>query len=407
MRTIFFIACILTANLCLAQISGCTDPQSLNYNPLASINDGSCAYPPTTAVFSSSQNLPVALNETSGLTSFNGSLLTHNDNNDNTLYEIDQQTGNIGQTYNVPGQPAIDWEEITQDDDYLYIGDFGNNSHGNRTDLKILRILKESLGAEPEVDTIYFSYENQSSFLPAQANATNFDCEAFVVSGDHIYLFTKQWLAAGTSIYKLPKQPGTYVAQQLASHNVDGLITGATQIADKKIIALSGYDNLLKPFIYLLYDYEGDDFFSGNKRKIKLPNSGYQVEGISTTDGLHYYLTNERFILAPYLNVAPKLLAVDLSAYLGNYINLSVQTAAFTNKKPLVIFDAIANQLSIDCTTIGVNIPYTLFDSHGIAVKSGILADPVSNIPTDDIALGIYYLRAGINGELIKGVRIN
>ena len=35
-----------------------------------------------------------------------------------------------------------DWEEISQDKDFIYIGDIGNNS-GNRDDLKIYRAGKK------------------------------------------------------------------------------------------------------------------------------------------------------------------------------------------------------------------------------------------------------------------------
>jgi hypothetical protein len=37
-----------------------------------------------------------------------------------------------------------DWEDFTRHT-YFYIGDFGNNVSGNRKDLHILRIEKESL----------------------------------------------------------------------------------------------------------------------------------------------------------------------------------------------------------------------------------------------------------------------
>lgn len=62
------------------------------------------------------------------------------------------------------------------------------------------------------------------------------------------------------------------------------------------------------------------DFFSGNKRKIKLRLPFHQIEGIATGDGLRYFLTNEAFKRKPFLNVKQKLHLVDLSAYLKSYI---------------------------------------------------------------------------------------
>jgi hypothetical protein len=59
-----------------------------------------------------------------------------------------------------------DWEEISQDSSYIYVGDFGNNYQGNRTDLHILRIEKKSfLLNQPIIDTISFSYSNQTDFI--------------------------------------------------------------------------------------------------------------------------------------------------------------------------------------------------------------------------------------------------
>jgi hypothetical protein len=59
-----------------------------------------------------------------------------------------------------------------------------------------------------------------------------------------------------------------------------GLITGATYLPHKKIIALSGYSKC--PHLFTLYDYNNSNFFSGNKRKIKIALPFHQVEGIAT-----------------------------------------------------------------------------------------------------------------------------
>ena len=54
-----------------------------------------------------------------------------------------------------------DWEEISQDDGYIYLGDFGNNT-GDRTDLHILRVEKSSLkSGKPSIDTIWYTYSDQ------------------------------------------------------------------------------------------------------------------------------------------------------------------------------------------------------------------------------------------------------
>ena len=47
---------------------------------------------------------------------------------------------------------------------------------------------------------------------------------------------------AETRLYKLPKVPGTYIAEKISELNVDGLITGAEIISDKRVIVLTGYE---------------------------------------------------------------------------------------------------------------------------------------------------------------------
>ena len=106
--------------------------------------------------------------------------------------------------------------------------------------------------------------------LKLKANTTDFDGEAFVVLQDSIYIFAKQWTTQKSSVYSLPKIPGTYVAQLKETLSVKGLITGATLLPKNKGIVLCGYSKMLKPFVYLLYDYKNNVFSSGNKRKIKL-----------------------------------------------------------------------------------------------------------------------------------------
>lgn len=303
-----------------AQISGCTDPLSKNFNPAAIINDGSCKYASVKIKPKYSVKLDAILKETSSLTQSDSLFWTSNDNTDTALYAINNK-GVIQNKIKLKNATNTDWEEITQDNDYFYIGDLGNNVSGNRKDLHILRVEKQSLSQNnPKIDTLSFSYSNQTDFTKTKVNETNFDCEAFIVSGDNIYLFTKQWKEKKTSVYVIPKIPGKHVAKLKESYNVQGLITSATYLAEKKLLVLAGYSRFLYPFIYLFYDYNDSGFFSGNKRKINIALPFYQMEGISTQDGLHYYLTNENFAKKPIINIPQQLHHIDLSAFLANYL---------------------------------------------------------------------------------------
>ncbi len=300
-----------------AQISGCTDPLSKNYNPKATVNDGSCNYRKTRIKPQFSKELNEKLKETSGLVAWNGNLWTHNDDKDTNVYCLDTISGEIQKAYQLKNVVNKDWEEISQDSSYLYIGDFGNNSNGARIDLHILRIEKNSLLLDnPIIDTISFSYSDQDAASASKTNQTNFDGEAFIVSKDSIYIFTKQWKSKGTSLYVLPKTPGNYTAKLKTTQDVKGLVTGAAFIENKKVVVLCGYTKKLKPFLYLLYDYKDSDFFTGNKRRIKLKLPYHQIEGIATLNGLQFYLTNEKFSLKPFVNKSQKLHKVDLGKFL-------------------------------------------------------------------------------------------
>lgn len=312
----FFCLCISTT---YSQISGCTDPLSKQYNLNATVNDGNCKYEIIKIKPEYSKKLSDSIREISGLISFDGLLWTHNDDHDKTLYGLDS-LGKIKKKIILKNSINHDWEEISQDRFYIYIGDFGNNYSGNRTDLKILKIEKKSfLENNPIIETISFDYSDQTDLFPNKPNTTNFDCEAFIVAKDSIYLFTKQWKSSKTSIYVLPNQSGKHVAKLKETLDTEGLVTGAVYLDTKKLIALCGYSKKGKPFIYLLYDFKNDDFLSGNKRRIKLKLPFHQIEGITSTDGLHYYLTNESLVRKPILHIPQQIHYFDLSPILNSY----------------------------------------------------------------------------------------
>jgi len=379
-----------------AQTFGCTDPLANNYNSVALINDGSCTYAITTVNPVFSYVLSDTLNETSGLVKWADYLWTHNDDTDTHIYAIDTTNGQIMNAYLLPSVINKDWEEISQDSTYFYIGDFGNNANGNRTDLLILRIEKLSLiNGNPIIDSIQFSYETQINLSPTGANNTNFDCEAFIVWQDSIYLFTKEWLSLKTSIFVVPKLPGSYTAQLKAELNVQGLITGATFKEDKQLIVLCGYSTTLQPFIYLLYDFPQTHFFSGNKRKIGLNLSFHQVEGIATENGLKYYITNEYFSHPPYATNFQKLHILDLSAYLSNYLNgTHVGCVTSEMRDELSLYPNPVNDLLHIYADREAEMcqNFVIYDINGYVVKTFIMGKSIS-LDVSFLKSGSYFIK--------------
>ncbi|MFC6096653.1 T9SS C-terminal target domain-containing protein [Flavobacterium qiangtangense] len=260
----------------------------------------------------SSNVIDQKVHETSGLLFWNDKLWTHNDDGDTNLYALDKNSCEILETIALKKVINKDWESISQDENYIYIGDFGNNVTGNRTDLHLLRIEKESLlqGIQ-KIDSIQFNYSDQNDFTAKKSNETDFDGEAFIVSKDSIYIFSKQWKSRKTSVYSLPKNPGNHIANLKSTYNVNGLITDATFIEGTNQVVLCGYSKKLKPFLYVLSDYNLTDFFSGNKKKIKLKLPFHQIEGI-TSDGEKIYFTNEQFVRKPFINATQKLHEINL-----------------------------------------------------------------------------------------------
>ncbi len=111
------------------------------------------------------------------------------------------------------------------------------------------------------------------------------------------------------------------MAKLKSVYNVRGLITGAVYLEPERLIALCGYNKILEPFIFLLYDFQGTDFFGGNKRKISVELPYHQVEAITTADGLKYFITNENFTQPDFVTVPQALNILDLQQFLGPYLS--------------------------------------------------------------------------------------
>jgi hypothetical protein len=252
------------------------------------------------------------LQETSGLVKFNNRFWTHNDDTDCNLYALDTLSGEILETYNLPNVSNTDWEDISQDEMHFYIGDFGNNYKGNRTDLHILKIEKQSiLARNSKIERINFRFPNQTDFSIQKPNRTNFDCEAMAITNDSIFIFSKEWKSKKTTIYSLPKTAGDYVAKQKESFNVKGLVSGAIFLPSKNSLALCGYTKFGRPFVTIFSDFSGTNFFSGKSIKYKLKPRFQQIEGISTQDGINFWITNEKLDFL-WMQRKPKLQLFEL-----------------------------------------------------------------------------------------------
>ncbi len=309
MRILSLLLFSFTVLFVQAQTEPCGDPQALNYNPLDPQQGYNCVYPAT--VLAPTTETEIAdVPETSGIIAIDERIYSHNDSGgEPQLFVINPTDGTTEQIVRLQGltrDSIRDWEALTQDEDFIYIGDFGNNN-GTRKDLRVYRVHKNQLN--PLLDTVWVNYDVIPFFYPEQSNfesnqSHNFDCEGFIAKDDTLWLFTKNRGDLNTSVYKIPAQPSEteYAAELLETYSSLGQITGATYYPERGIVALIGYINLARPFVYLLWDFPENNFFNGYVRRLELPDGATgQAEAIC------YFTDNTVFISNENLGVPARL----------------------------------------------------------------------------------------------------
>jgi len=223
------------------------------------------------------------VNETSGLIYYDNHIWTFNDSQgEPEIYRIDNVTGKIIQTVRLNNAKNTDWEDITHDENYIYIGDFGNNL-GNRNDLRIYKVNKSMIDDRKVVkvpsEIIAFSYNDQTSFT-VNNRSNDYDCESLISFGDSLIIFTKNWVNGNTRMYKMPKLAGMYQLDPVSSFEINGLVTGADYHEEKNALILIGYKDY-QPFLYYFTDFDGQQLGNHQSYKIKLNKmQGAQTEGV-------------------------------------------------------------------------------------------------------------------------------
>ena len=272
-------------------------------------------------------HLGLELQESSGLINLNGRLITLNDSGgESRLYEIDTISGGITRSVFIDNATNIDWEDLCFDENFIYIGDIGNNS-GTRTNLKLYKVsIDDYLNTNTDTVTceaIYFSYSDQVSFIPS-IYITNYDAETLISKGDSLYIFTKNWGNNWTNIYPIPKIPGTYSVNKIDSIDVQGLITGGTFNHSDSSIMLCGY-TFSNPFIVHLKNLNGLAFSSADitRNTLSMPNgNSIQIEGICPTNIYNnYFLSSEQHSSGSSSLMDLKL---STSSFAGNHFDKTI-----------------------------------------------------------------------------------
>lgn len=296
-RQFLVLSLIITG--CSSGDRNCDDPAATNFSSRARTDEG-CIYKERKKTPNILTELPKTVKETSGLELMNGELFTHNDRgHTNHLYTIDPETGNITATIELTNGTNEDWEDLARSETHLFVGDMGNND-GNRKDLKIYRVKKSDLEGSGDRQVqhdgiIRLRYPEQTIFF---LDDHNFDCEALIYRNNYLYLFTKHRTDNRTNLYRIPAEPSEdeYAAELLASFPAGGRITGADIRQDGRVVILSGYNKSDDVFLWVLSNFEGDNFFSGEKMRIGLGSfaSIGQMEAVVFKSHNELYLSSEK-----------------------------------------------------------------------------------------------------------------
>ncbi|MFU2511885.1 hypothetical protein [Pseudoalteromonas sp. ASV78] len=214
------------------------------------------------------------------------------------LYRLNED-GSIAKEVLVTNAKNIDWEDMTQNDfGHFFLGDFGNNKQ-ERKWLTIYKIENpiDIKGNTTEAEIIKFTYPELDG-SPVAPDQRNFDLEAFVAFGRHLYLFTKnrtEPFDGITNVYKVGDHAANFDAELIDSFKtcttMEKLcwITSAALSPDRTKLVL-----LDSTSIWLFENFSGDKFFSADVSRIDL-GIVTQKEAITFYDENTIVFTDEEF----------------------------------------------------------------------------------------------------------------
>jgi hypothetical protein len=238
--------------------------------------------------------LPKIINETSGLEFYNNYFITHNDSGGEPSLYVFNEDGEIIETIELNKNPDFeiennDWEDITNDNEYLFVADTGNN-FGNRDNLNIIRVSK---GTDFMVDGIIeISYSDQESFFPRPKH--KYDAEAIIVIEDKIALFSKDRENLNTDLYLVDKnQNGSQILTSEVSYNVNTLITGGDYDEDRNLLALVSYNSNGNQYLLLFENFKLNNLENNTFKKFKIPLEQAQIEAVKIIDEKTFWVTSE------------------------------------------------------------------------------------------------------------------
>lgn len=240
--------------------------------------------------------LPAQLSETSGLLCLDHDFISFNDSGgEAVLYRFDV-TGQITSQLQLAVKNS-DWEAISSDGQFLYLGDTGNNA-GKKQLLSIYKVPLNWSGL-----TQPYQPERLEIQLPVsdtrQPHQHDFDFEALVYQQHSLWLISKSWASQTPVRYKLdPDLTTQELGQAIPFADPGFLVTDAVFDPDKQQWWLVGYPDPRKAiWAYLsgagfqpqISRYDKNWLLLETKN---LPSTG-QVEGLCIDGKKQIWITEE------------------------------------------------------------------------------------------------------------------
>lgn len=248
--------------------------------------------------------LPAALEESSALfcSVDNGVYSLNDSGNPPVIFRLDEKA-NIVSQLEPQGVKNKDWEALTADDDFFYIGDIGNN-RGSRKNVFIYKFPRNG-GLAPKAVKMSVAYQGNK---PKENESLDhdFDAEALVAVGDNLVLFSKSWKTDLLKIYLVDKsQKKQILSAKRTVEGIPGVITGADYDSVNQRYILVGYPSKRVGF--------GDPFMVTLDQNFtlidKISLSGFgQVEGVCAHSSGQIWFTQESSIFS-----SSKLVKLELT----------------------------------------------------------------------------------------------
>ena len=246
--------------------------------------------------------LPKVINETSGLEIINEVFVTHNDSggepslyffnlNGEIIDSIKLDEESFWQIYN------IDWEDVTADENYIFIADTGNN-FGNRDNLNIIKVKINDYSIDGKINV---AYKDQETFIPRPKH--KYDAEALFLIENKIAVLSKDRSNLFTDLYLIDKESSSrQVLESKITYDVNSLITGGDYNQELRLLALVSYNSKGSQYLILFEDFSLENLEENKFRKIKIPIEKAQIEAIKIIDKTTFWITSEdEGIGSPYM----------------------------------------------------------------------------------------------------------